>query len=531
MNRRHFLSRSSKIIGASSLISTNALWSAMTQAQGLKTIGEATPFNFVLLQMRAKLMAQQAYQAPQSPLPDDINHLTWETYQQIQHRDERTLWLNDPTLIKAKLFHLGLGFKKPVQIYQVIDNQASELAFDPDLFHYGQSGVNPNTLPENLGFAGFKLFDTHDLARDLVSFIGASYFRAVGPEKQYGLSARGLAIDTVMPSGEEFPDFTAFWLVKPTPESKTIRIYALLDSPSISGAYQFDITLGDEVIDMDICAKLYPRKEIVRMGIGPCTSMYQHGENDRRMAWDWRPEIHDSDGLQIHTGSGEWIWRPLLNPRSIRYNAFQDNNPKGFGLIQRDKNFDHYQEDGVYYNQRPSLWVIPKSSWGEGSIDLVEIPTADENMDNIVAYWTPKEKPQPGQEYTYEYQLQWVAVAPHSPLAICVDTFTGTGGQVGQPRTEYSLRFAIDFVGDILQQLPQGANVEAVVSTTYGRIDLVSARPQHEKKGYRAMFDIYPGDMLDQITLRVYLKQDDKLLSETWLYQWTPPPMNERIFY
>jgi glucans biosynthesis protein len=276
---------------------------------------------------------------------------------------------------------------------------------------------------------------------------------------------------------------------------------------------------------MDVDAALYPRKDIERLGISPLTSMFQHGENDRRMANDWRPEIHDSDGLAMWTGSGEWIWRPLVNPVSLRFNAFLDQNPRGFGLLQRDRNFDHYQDDGAFYDRRPSLWVQPKSGWGKGSIQLVEIPTLDETFDNIVAFWTPADTPRPGQELLCSYRLHWGAQMPVSPqLAQVVATRTGLGGVVGQKRTYFSWRFVVDFTGSNLSMIGKEVKVEPVISASRGQIEITSVRPLETVRGYRAMFDLKPtDDSVAPVDLRLYLRANDEPLTETWLYQWTPP--------
>jgi glucans biosynthesis protein len=276
---------------------------------------------------------------------------------------------------------------------------------------------------------------------------------------------------------------------------------------------------------MDVDAALYPRKSIERLGIGPLTSMFQYGENDRRVANDWRPEIHDSDGLAMWTGSGEWIWRPLTNPANLRFNAYADNNPRGFGLLQRDRDFGHYQDDGVYYDRRPSLWVEPKAGWGKGSVQLVEIPTADETFDNIVAFWNPEEKPQPGQELLFGYRLYWGAKMPATPnLATVAATRTGIGGVIGQKRKYFSWRFAIDFAGGDLALLGKKVVIKPVINASHGTVEITSVRPLESIQGYRAMFDLrVPDDVKGQVNLRLYLETDGQPLSETWLYQWTPP--------
>ncbi|MFW5734770.1 MAG: glucan biosynthesis protein, partial [Oceanidesulfovibrio sp.] len=407
-----------------------------------------------------------------------------------------------------------------------------ELDYDPAMFEYGSSGVNGGDLPKDLGFAGFRLQYHEDWTRDVVAFLGASYFRAVGGAMQYGMSARGLAIDTALPRPEEFPVFTHFWLRKPAPDSDTATVFALLDSPSATGAYRFHITPG-ETLTMRVDAAIYPRKAIERLGIAPLTSMYLVGENDRRLGYDWRPEIHDSDGLAMHTGAGEWIWRPLANPRMLRFNAYMDNNPKGFGLFQRDLEFDHYQDDGVFYDRRPSVWVEPSGDWGPGSVQLVEIPTLDETFDNIVAFWNPARAVEPGQELLYGYTLHW-GTKPPTPagLAHAVDTFTGLGGVIGQKRDYYSKRFVVDFAGGGLDRLDPQTKVKPVITASAGRVEITSARPQHAIHGYRAMFDVVPPEgSQESINLRLYLEAEGKPLTETWMYQWTPPPLEERELF
>src|SRR5690606_23122574 len=251
-----------------------------------------------------------------------------------------------------------------------------------------------------------------------------------------------------------------------------------------------------------------------------------------RMAIDWRPEIHDSDGLALWTGNGERIWRPLVNPERLAYNAYVDENPRGFGLMQRDRDFAHYQDDGAFYDRRPSLWVEPRGRWGKGSIQLVEIPTVDETFDNIVAFWHPERRPRPGEELLYSYRLHWGTPALGKPsLGYVVATRTGIGGVIGRPRTYYSRRFVVDFAGPIFSGLPPKAEVEPVIWASRGEVEITSARPLHAIKGYRAMFDVKPTDpRTDPINLRLYLRHADKPLTETWLYQWAPPPPQERKF-
>lgn len=528
--RRQFL----RTLGRSAaLVSAGSLGLNWTEALArLKPLGSPRHFDFAALKGEARALSGRPYQPHAGKVPPSVSALDWDQYQAVQYRADHGLWADHTGLrFDAKFFHLGLFFKRPVRMFELADGRAQELAYDPAMFNYGKSGLKARDLPPDLGFAGFRLNFHTDPLRDVAAFLGASYFRAVGVEAQYGLSARGLAIDTGMERPEEFPDFVSFYLERPAAGSNTVIVMALLDSPSITGAYRFAITPGDTQV-MEIDAALYPRKAIERLGIAPCTSMFQHGENDHRMANDWRPEIHDSDGLAMWRGNGEWVWRPLTNPQNLQFNAFADKGPKGFGLVQRDRNFDHYQDDGVFYDRRPSLWVEPKSDWGAGSVQLVEIPTNDETFDNIVAFWNPDRKPQPGEELLIGYRLYWGAHPPARPaLGHCVATRTGLGGVVGQPRKHYALRFAVDFTGGDLGKLAQGAKVEAVITASRGTVEIPSARPLESINGWRAMFDLKPEADSQPITVRLYLRSDGKPLTETWLYQWVPPAVADRRLY
>ncbi len=523
MNRRKFLQ-------AAAALSTFG-FPFSTFAESPPTLAvTATRFDYAWLKGHAQALAARPYVSHAGELPAALKNLSWDDYQRIQFKAEHSLWRELDTPFQVRLFHLGLYFQTPVRIHEVVDGQARELAYDGGSFSY--DGKTPlGKLPADLGYAGFRIQTPPEFKLDVAAFLGASYFRAVGEDKQYGLSARGLAINTGMSQPEEFPNFSAYWLERPSKNSERLRVYALLDSPSTTGAYLFNITPGSNLV-MEIDAALYPRKPIERLGLAPLTSMYQVGENDRRMDWDWRPEIHDTDGLAMHTGAGEWLWRPLMNPLGVRVNSYYDNNLRGFGLLQRDRNFDHYQDDGVFYEKRPSLWVEPKGDWGKGAVQLVEIPTVDETFDNIVAFWNPAEPVVPGKEFLLSYKLHWGATPPSVPLGATVRASrTGLGGVIGKKRTQFSWRFAVDFAGGKLATLDAKAKVEAVITASRGTVEITSARPLTELNGYRAMFDLVPDNSLEPINLRMYLKSGNEVLSETWLYQYTPPPFSERKLY
>jgi glucans biosynthesis protein len=526
-DRRQFLQGTAAALS----VATPLSWLATNDAVAARPVPTPArqPFDYARLKGMARTLASAPYQAPSEKLPPAVERLDWDHWQAIRFRDERSLWAGEGLRFQVRFFHLGFRIRKPVRMFVVDGGFSQEIIYDPAMFDYSGSGLRGNEIPPNIGFAGFRLLFHTDLLRDFAAFQGASYFRAVDIDRQYGMSQRGLAIDTGAATPEEFPDFIAYYLERPAKDSSLLTVYGLLDSPSVAGAYRFIIDAA-EPLTMDIDAALYPRKQIERLGIAPGTSMFLVGKNDRRVDNDWRPEIHDSDGLQIWSGGGEWIWRPLMNPAGLRVNSYTDEHPRGFGLMQRERRFAQYQDDGVFYDKRPDCWVEPRGNWGKGAVMLVEIPTEDETSDNIVAFWTPADKPQRGQELLYAYRLNWTRENPVVvDLARVYATRTGIGGIIGRKRTYFSWRFVIDFAGGELPGLGENAKLVPVISASRGRVEITSVRPLRPINGYRAMFDLaLTDDSAEPVNLRLYLSADGQALSETWLYQYTPPPPAQR---
>lgn len=487
---------------------------------GKLIFGGPEPFSFDRLKSQAAEMAGEPWQDGRSPHTGILEKIDYDRFQAIRFKKSHALWTDGRGGAPVQFFHLGRYFQEPVRIHVVENGQAREILYRRSYFDL-PGGHPAQELPDNIGFSGFRLQEPSQ-ETDWVAFLGASYFRACGPLSQYGLSARGLAIDTALPKPEEFPRFSRIWLERKEGEADRVLVYALLDSPSITGAYRFDCVKGETQV-MDIECSLYPRKAIERLGVAPLTSMYWYSETNRMQAVDWRPEIHDSDGLAIWRGNGERIWRPLNNPRTTMTNAFLDEHPKGFGLLQRDRNFTHYQDDGVFYNRRPSVWVEPKGDWGEGEVQLVEIPTDDEIHDNIVVYWVPGDPVVPGQPLDFSYRLHWTAEEPYpAELGRVVATYTGIGGIPGQPRPKDSMRFVVDFRGGKLGTLARG-DAKPVIDLSRGEVSLADSYPVVGQPGlYRAFFDTTI-EGSDPINMRMFIQgEDGNALTETWLYQYLP---------
>ncbi|WP_068462222.1 glucan biosynthesis protein [Hyphomicrobium sulfonivorans] len=495
---------------------------AYAEPPPISRLGDAAPFSFEALRQRAKELAAKPYVAPPAAA-EIVASIDFDAAQKIRFRGDRELWPTGPGSFPVRLFHVDMYNSLPVRLNQLSDGQAREIIFSADSFDYKDPKF-AEKLPADLGFSGFRLMNGRGQETDWLAFQGASYFRSSGEDDQYGASARGIAINTAMPQPEEFPRFTEFWLEEAKDEASPFVVYALLDGPSIAGAYRFEATKG-RVPVVTVTADLFARTDIDRVGIAPLTSMYWYGENELRFATDWRPEIHDSDGLAIWTGTGEHIWRPLINTRQVRTNSFLDNSPKGFGLMQRDRDFERYQDDGAFYNKRPGIWVEPVGPWGEGAVQLVEIPTDDEIHDNIVAYWVPKEPVRTGNELRYEYKLHWANDEPNPPVNIgrVVATYNGAGGVPGQRRAEdqHKRKFVIDFVGGPLSNMEQRFDITPVVTPSRGHVDNAYVIKVVGTDRWRALFDLTAeGD--EPVDLRCFLRLDDETLSETWLYQWLP---------
>jgi len=483
-------------------------------AEGL-LLGEPQPFSFDALVSYARAAAQTPYAPARVRAAEMLEQLDFDQHVDITYRPDRTLWADQP--YPVRLFHPGKFFKEPVSIYLVQDGGAREIRYSPDLFVFGPKAAFARALPADLGFAGFRVMNPGGKT-DWLAFLGASYFRTAGEEAQYGMSARGIAIDTALQTPEEFPRFTTFYIEEGQDE---IVVHALLDGPSITGAFRIRCRHPKGVI-MDVEARLFAREDIKRLGVAPLTSMFWYSEMNRKGAPDWRPEVHDSDGLSIWTGAGEHLWRPLDNPPRVMTNSFLDNNPRGFGLLQRDRNFENFEDDGVFYDKRPSVWVEPKGEWGRGAVQLVEIPTNAEIHDNIVAYWVPEAPVVKGTALAYDYRLHWVSNEPFAPATgRVISTRRGRAGKPGLTGIP-GVKFAIDFDGGDLAKYETTDDVEPVITVSRGRIVEPYALRVYTKDKWRIIFDLEVSGT-EPVDMRAFLRtKSGTALTETWLNQYFP---------
>ena len=475
-------------------------------------------FDFDSVRSRAQDLARMPYEGKPRPLPEWLLKLNYDRYRDIRFVPVQSLWNRERLPFKLQFFHPGFVFTRTVQVGEIVDGRASPIPFEKRFFDYGHNVVGP--LPESIGYAGFRIHNFLNQPGDeLGVFQGASYFRFLCRKAVYGLSARGLAINTAEPNGEEFPNFEEFWVQRPLPEAKVIVVYGLLDGPSATGAYQFTIEPGNDTV-MRVHAVVYCRQNPAVLGLAPLTSMFWHGKNSNEATDDYRPEVHDSDGLMVNAGSGEWLWRPLTNPPAARVMSFvEDMNPRGFGLIQRERDFAAYEDLEANYHLRPSAWVEPVGDWGRGCVRLVELRAPDETGDNVVAFWVPEKLPPPGRPIEVEYNLHWFMDQIRPPAGYAIST------RHGRSRTfETNLeRFVVDFDGQALRRQDPDSGIEAFVEAGNGtKVVHTSVEKNPNNGSWRAAFALRPDGSEHPVELRCQLRRASKVLTETWTYLWQP---------
>ena len=477
-------------------------------------------FGFDQVAEKARILSEHDYRPPQMQLGGPFGDIKYDGYRAVRYREDRRLWRDEELGFTVDFFPPGWVYDKPVRMFVVAGPEPKEIPFDataydfhPDYFDF-PNGRAPVEAGNGQAWTGLRLrhpINRPEVMDEIAVFHGASYFRAVGRDLIYGLSARALAVATGAPEGEEFPAFTQFWLVEPEDGASEVTIYGLLDSPSVSGAFEFVIRPGAETV-MDVRSALYPRVTLDKVGIAPLTSMYFFGPKDKAAVDDYRVAVHDSQGLQMLNGLGERIWRPLSNPEQLEFSTFIDENPTGFGLIQRNRRFEQYQDAEARYERRTSAWVEPKGDWGRGGVILVEIPTDTEFNDNIVAFWRPEAPLEEGQSYSYDYRIVWSALPPDlTPLARAISSREGQSVNDPDRRT-----IVVDFdlgEADLEELIPQA-------TASVGSLEDVRVYALPEPGKARVAMSYLPATG-QKAELRLKLTDaEGAAASEIWLYRW-----------
>lgn len=520
-------------MSTTALAGVSALGTWPWRLQAADADSESRPFRFDDVIANARSLAGRPYKAPEPRYDDLLDNLGYESFMGVHANRERSLWHDDDDLpVTVEFFHLDQNARQPITIYAVDENRrVRKITYDPGLFRYDDPEL-AERLPDDLGFAGFRVRATVGDRNEWCAFKGASYFRSPGELNQYGLSARGVAVNTGYGKDEAFPNFTTYWLLQPKAGDDTLTVCALLEGAHLTGAYRFRISAHGTV--MDIESRLFQRADIKRLGIAPITSMFWFNETNGRRGIDWRPEIHDSDGLAMTTGAGERLWRALDNPPQTHFSAFSDENPRGFGLLQRDRDFDHYQDADVRYERRPSLWVEPRGDWGRGHVGLLELATDEEVYDNINVFWMPAAAGHDGKAWRFDYRLYWCDEAPDPPeKARVVATRTGRAGGPGTYENQSVLarKFVLDFEGGDLASFAEDAKLEVQAEASHGRIVNPYATRVNGTSRWRAFFD-WSGELPPEdqpVELRCVMALGERVLTETWLFAYFPQPLPQRV--
>jgi len=472
---------------------------------------EGQSFSKAMVIELARELAREPFKESEKA-PKSLTHMDYSTYRKINFQQNEAIWGNSRTKFSIQLFAPGYLYENLVDIDVVENGRAYPVKVTESSFHVPHPSL-ARALAKVGKYAGIRLhypINCETYKDEFIVFQGASYFRAVSRGQVYGLSARGLAIDVAQPKGEEFAFFKRFWIERPSTWQEAIVVHALLDSKSVTGAYRFGIYPGAPTW-MQVDATLFPRSDIGHLGLAPLTSMFMHGPMDRPDKADYRPTVHDSGALAIIRGNGEPLWRPLSNPHELQVSAFLDENPMGFGLIQRNRRFAHYQDLEAKYHCRPSAWVEPRGDWGKGQVELVEIPSGSEGNDNIVVYWRPAQGLKKGQPFSFAYRLTWP-----DDKTISTDNVRIVRSASGEKLSGDSREIVIDYSPLNPEDVK---NIEVEASISNGRIIEARIQPNPPIKGARVFVNFYPGDA-DVAELRVQLKKADKPFAATWLYRW-----------
>ena len=522
-NKFGSLSRRSFLQASGSALADTALLSSQTNAESVQTSPTAVPFSFESLVQNARQLASQTY-TPPAQVGAPFTDLDYDDYRNIRFRERHALWAGPAARAVMHTYHPGWLFDSTVALFDVADGMAQPLRFSSDDFIYGDAALakipDGTELP---GVAGFRIntpLNSEFQFDETLSFLGASYFRALGAGNRYGLSARGLAVNTAISEPEEFPRFSAFWLERPQPGQTQVTFYALLQSESVAGAYKFALTPGQTTV-MDVSVELFFRSDVEQLGVAPLTSMYLFGANDQGGFDDYRPRVHDSEALIVNTDQ-ETLYRVLNNPPQLANSYFAAQSPRSFGLVQRHRSFDDYLDAEARYELRPSLMVEPQGDWGDGTIRLIEIPSDLEGNDNIVAFWTYDRGFKAGDHTSFSYRMHWgsAPAGASSDLARVARTLAGAGGVAGvKPQTDRR-KFVIDFEGAVFATLPARDTVSANINITNGTLaGHVLQRVDGHADMWRLVLEV-TADGKPAVELRADLVNDERKLTETWTYQW-----------
>ena len=497
------------------------------------------PFSAATVLDLARALAAQPYAAGRTDdLPDALRSLSREQYGAIRTRAEARIWAEAGLGLTVEPLHRGSAYIDRVALFLVEDGAVRPVAYAREAFEPG--GPALPEMKEDPGFSGFRVrarFDGGERGElgEFAVFQGASFFRLVARGQGFGATARALILRPADGRGEEFPRWRAFFLERPSADGPLV-VHALIDSESLAGAFRFTLRPGDASV-ADVEGMLVTRAAIDHVGLAGMQTSYLFGPNDRRGSDDARAAAYASGGLQVRNGGDEAIWRPVHNPDTLQISSFLDDGPRGFGLMQRARDYADFADDVQHWERRPSLWMEPGSAtgveglWGAGAVTLLEIPSDSEANENILGYWRPRVVLPARAEVGFRYRALWcwqlpappsaaaAAAAPAAPPALAAVT----GSRSGRGASGTRRLFLVDFLGDGLFDgagavLP---DLAATVTAGPGAIARQTLYPYPDRRTVRVAFELDPGGE-HACELRLVLKSGERPASETWLYRWTP---------
>ncbi|WP_026606114.1 glucan biosynthesis protein [Methylocapsa acidiphila] len=506
-------------VGARTIFDSAAAQPASPQrpsASQYFALSQPTPFDPAAVTEEARRLAKQPFKAPAADVPDPFRNLSYEQYVAIRHRPEAAIWVSDNLGFAVELLHRGFIFSTPMDINLVAEGASRRVVYDAALFDFGKLSQPINV--GDIGFSGFRILAPQggENFLELAAFQGASFFRALARGQNLGAMARALSIKTADPRGEEFPAFRSVWIERPTLAANALVIHALIDSESVTGAFRFTIHPVEATI-IDVECTLFARVAVDNFGVATISATHLTGAiDDRRRADDLRPTVSEVLGVQMLTGKGEWLWRPVSNRDTLQISTFVDENPRGFGLLQRDRNFDHYQDDDQHWEARPSVWIEPLGDWSVGGVQLIEIPSDSEANDNIIVYWKPRQPLVAGGETSFAYRQFWCWSPPERPSLAAV-----AQSRVGRGSSAKRRRFLVEFTGDNLAAAQGMDGFKPSLSVAPGAIVSMRTFASPDKTSYRVLFELdFGGEPSSE--LRLALETAAGPVSETWIYRWTP---------
>ena len=465
----------------------------------------------------ARALAAEPHKPPGSAPLDPLGSASPEEIATIRYRTGDLIWAGAGLAFAIEPVHRSRNFPGEVELYTVEGTTASRVVYDPARCDFGT--LKPPPASAHLGFTGFRILRRRDDGQLLpaASLVNASILAGIAPNQAWGAISRPLSVHLPDQIGEEPSQMRAVWIEQPRSVATELVMHALVDTPSLAGAIRFTLRADDATV-IDTECTLFTRKQVDHLALAPVQATYLAGPIDWPPTPDMRPAVYEAAGVQMQTGNGEWIWRPVSNRSRLQISGFVDRDPQGYGLMQRDRGFGAFLDDENDWQRRPSVWIEPIGKWGAGEVTLLEIPAASQNNKNIACYWRPRPGLAAGAEVNYAYRQFWSWQAPSRPDGAIVTA--SRIGRIPGDTSEGKTRFLVQFEGGQLGDPAKAAAIVPTIWSSAGKVAAIRVYRAPRQNSMRVVFDLDAGGQ-PLVELRVWLKHDNAPMSEAWLYRWT----------